>query len=296
MWIGPCGTHIIHARDKSDDEDKWATYASGDPVALRKRPSRVYVSLTSTNQQWIALALRSVKAQFKKASRYIVNAGLPPEWEYLASAIDQNDPQQANDLKVVQFAQNASRNGEYVRHSLTIPVDPDHRLLAKLALGTGYRILGPKFLATKYASLLRQGMWEKDHHKRAKIPIRGAGFLNAVSGDQFKVLAFPGAWVIHIKVVSDFFALMIVTPSGKTMTIAISDTPALWSGAEFEQYWNGVFYVVLPAAAIAAGPILAPEYLNHILRQRPHSELAAIEAKKIDKSSLPPCRARAVQD
>jgi hypothetical protein len=168
MWIGPCGTHVIHARDNSDDEEKWAGYASGDPVALKKKPGRVYVSLTSTNPQWIALALRSVKAQFKKATRYIVNAELPPEWEHLASAIDRNDPQQANDLKVVEFVQNASRNGEFVRHNVNIPLDPDHRLLAKLALGIGYRVLGPNFLATQYSYLLRQGMREKDYRERAR--------------------------------------------------------------------------------------------------------------------------------
>ena len=114
--------------------------------------------MTSTNPHWIALALRSVKAQFKKAKRYIVNAQLPPEWEYLAKPINPNDPDQASDLKVVEFVQDASRNGDYVRHNVKISLDLDHRLLAKLALGLGYKILGPTFLVTEYASLLRQGM------------------------------------------------------------------------------------------------------------------------------------------
>jgi hypothetical protein len=129
------------------------------------------------------------------ATRYIVNAGLPPEWKHLAIAIDRNDVQHANDLKVVEFVQNASRTGKYVRHNLNIPIEPDHRLLAKLALGIGYKVLASKFLTTEYASLLRQGMREKDHRNRAKIPIRGVGFLNAVSDKQFKLLAFPGAWI-----------------------------------------------------------------------------------------------------
>ena len=33
MWIGPCGAHVIHVRDKGADEEKWDTYAGGDPVA-----------------------------------------------------------------------------------------------------------------------------------------------------------------------------------------------------------------------------------------------------------------------
>ena len=85
-------------------------------------------------------------------------------------------------------------------------------------------------------------MREKDHRKRAQIPIREVGFLNA--DDQFRVIAFHGAWLIYIKIVGDCFALIIVTPGGKSMTIAISDTSELWSGAEFEQYREGAVYVI----------------------------------------------------
>jgi hypothetical protein len=122
-----------------------------------------------------------------------------------------------------------------------------------------------------------------------EIPIRGVGFLNPVSGDQFKVIAFPGAWLIHLKIVGDVLALVIVTPSGR-------DTPELWTGAQFDQHRDGIFYVVVPAAAKATGPISTPEYLSHLLKNRSHPELAAIEAKRIDKSSLPPCRAEAARD
>jgi HNH endonuclease len=290
MWLGPCGSHVVHARTKSDDEDKWATYAGGDAIASKKKPGRVYISLTTEHPGWIALALRSVKAHFSKESRYIVNAELPPEWKNLASAIEQDDAQQANDLNVVQFVQNASSDEKHVRHGLKLSVDPDHRLLAKLALGIGYTLFGQKFLHTAYAGYLRQGMREKDRVKRAQLPIRGVGFLNSVSSNALRVLAFPGAWVIQLKIVETFFMLSIVTPLGNSMIIVISDSQELWNETIFEPYQEGVFYVVVPAAATAVGPISTSDYLSHISKQRPFPSLAQIEAKKINPASLPPCR------
>jgi hypothetical protein len=253
MWLGPCGSHVVHARTKSDDEDKWATYAGGDAIASKKKPGRVYISLTTEHPGWIALALRSVKAHFSKESRYIVNAELPPEWKNLASAIEQDDAQQANDLNVVQFVQNASSDEKHVRHGLKLSVDPDHRLLAKLALGIGYTLFGQKFLDTAHAGYLRQGMREKDRVKRAQLPIRGVGFLNSVSSNALRVLAFPGAWVIQLKIVETFFMLSIVTPLGNSIIIVISDSQELWNETIFEPYQEGVFYVVVPAAATAVG-------------------------------------------
>jgi hypothetical protein len=289
MWVGPCGTHVIHAHAK-DDNTAWETYAGGDPVARKRLPGRVYVSLTSTNPLWIGLALRSVKAQFKKAARYIVNAKLPAEWSTLASAIDPNDADQSKDLKVVDHVRNASRDGNFVKHNVKIQIDPDHRFLPKVGLGLGYQLFGPRFIQTPYAAVLRQAMREPSPQAREQYPIYGTGFFN-MAAPKMKVVSFPGAWVLFLKAMAGKFGLMIITPSGKSMSIAVSDTPELWSGPEFEAYKQmGEFYVVVPPLGTAAGPISAANYLNHQLRHNSHPELAAIEARRTDKASLPPCR------
>jgi hypothetical protein len=93
-----------------------------------------------------------------------------------------------------------------------------------------------------------------------------------------------------MRVVGNDLALAIITPSGKNMMIAISDSPELWASPEFDRYRMGDFYVVVPQLARAIGPISTAEYLNHILRNHSHPDLAAIEAKRIDPSSLPSCR------
>jgi hypothetical protein len=288
MWIGPCGVHVIHFRDQ-DEEDTWHTYAGGDPVARARRPGRVYISLTTKNVQWIALALRSIKAQFKKAKRYIVNAELPAQWAHFAQSVDRQDASQKDDLKVVEFVQDASKKGDYVRHNIKISAIADHRLLAKIALGLGFQILGPQFLSTGYSSNLRCAMWERDPIKRAQIPVRGVGFLNPVDKEAYKLLAFPGAWIIHVKVADDFLALAVVTPAGNSFIMAISDTPDLWKGEQFNTYRDGEVFVVLPQLAKAIGPIPTATYLSHILRNHSYPELSAIEAKRMDRSSLPPC-------
>ena len=45
-----------------------------------------------------------------------------------------------------------------------------HRLLAKLGLALGYKLLGAPFLATDYAKNLRNGFREADSEKRRQIP------------------------------------------------------------------------------------------------------------------------------
>ena len=290
MWLGPCGIHIIHVWDRVENGELWDIYAGGDPVARKKNPGRVYISLTTINTQWIALALRSIKAQFKAAERFIVNAQLPDEWRHLAKPINGSEPDQTNDLKVVKFVQDASRNGDFVGHNIKITRYLDHRFLTKIALGIGFQIFGTKFLSTEYASCLRTAMREANPEKRGEMPVRGSGFFDSVAGDQLKAMAFPGGWVIHMRVVADCLALMIITPSGRRMMIAISNTPELWNNAEFDQYKEGVFYVVVPPLGAATGPLSMPEYLNHMLKNKAHPSLAEFESRRVSKSSLPPCR------
>ena len=74
------------------------------------------------------------------------------------------------------------------------------------------------------------------------------------------------------------------------MSIVISDTPDLFNERRFDVYEHGQLFIVLPQLAKAVGPISTPDYLAHLVKRVPHPELAAVEAARVRKSSLPPCR------
>lgn len=285
LYVGPCQTRVFHVRPQ-DDGEAWDTYAGGDPAARRKDPGRIYIVLNTTNGQWAALALRSVKAQFSHAERYIVNAKLPPVWHQFATAYDENDPTQAADIRAIRIDPDGPQPQE--RQKFTISIDLDHRFLAKVALGLGYTLLGPEFLRTGHALNLRTAMRQPNSERRAEIPLRGTSYLG--QGADLKPMAFPGAWVLYMVVIANHLVLSIVTPRGKTMTIGISDSPHLWAHSDSQLFSLGYFYIVVPALGTAVGPLTTPEYLNHKLKNRPNPILSGIEAKRVNRPSLPPCR------
>ena len=51
----------------------------------------------------------------------------------------------------------------------------------------------------------------------------------------------------------------------------------------------GQAWIVVPSAARAVGPIGIADYVAHITGAVPHADLSALEAHRIDPSSLPIC-------
>ncbi len=80
-WAGPCGANVFHFRP-ADEGDRWATYASGDPRKMKKAATagRAYIALTSSDSFWVLASLASFRAHFKKATLFVTNASIPPEW------------------------------------------------------------------------------------------------------------------------------------------------------------------------------------------------------------------------
>ena len=74
------------------------------------------------------------------------------------------------------------------------------------------------------------------------------------------------------------------------MHIVISDEPRLWAGTGFDRYRDGEVYLVMPLLGRFVGPIRLEDYLGHRLKAITIPDLLAIEAKRIDPSTLPPCR------
>jgi hypothetical protein len=286
-WAGPCGANIVHIRP-DDGSEQWTTYAGGNPIVKKAKAGRAYIGLTSGDLFWVGTSLLSFKRHFARAERFVVTKGLPPEWGFKEP--NPNDPVQVEDMKAVEAVFHHGRADKNLHIRAIVSVDLGHRMLSKLGLAVGYKLLGPAFLQTDYAKNLRRGMREADIEKRKNIPVRGAGFFGGPGlGGAEKVLAWPGGWVLMVNIVQGNLSLCVISPSGRPMTVVISDEQAL-VGTLNQKYKDGVIWITIPADGKAVGPISLPEYLAHQTNTVLLPLLVSLASKRGDRTKLPPCR------
>ena len=289
FWVGRCGDHVIHIRS-CDSEGVWGFSAGGDPRALKKRLSagRVYVNLTSEKSFWILSCLASVKAHFRKAERYLVNMEVPHGLRDF-QALDTCDPAYPEDMEAVGAVGNAAATSTKLRTRIAVRTDTGNRLLAKVGLGLGYRMLGPHFLETEYAKTLRMAFREADPSKRRRLGVKGSGYFSGTSEPALPdILKFRGAWVLLSQEAGDHLFLCVATPTGKAMTVVVSDDRRLVQQVRNE-YKDGLVWLTIPALRQSVGPLCLPNYIAHQTGIKLHPQLSEISSKWIDFSRLPPC-------
>ena len=279
LWLGPCGCLYYHFH--KPDEDRFKTYAGGDPIKRKKDPGRVYLFLTSANPLWYQLALRSLLAAFPKAKRFAGNFEISDD---PGGVVLPADDTAAWHLSLLEPLRGKEHNCEH-----TVQLGFEGRWLAKVAIGLGFNILGTPYLSTSYFAQLRLALWEPNFAKRATIPVRGTGFFKDKSDPTDPILGWPGAYTLRIHAVEDNLILTIHMPNQQSMHVVISDEPRLWDGKGFDRYRDGEVYLVMPLLGRFVGPIRLEDYLGHRLKAITIPDLLAIEAKRIDPSTLPPC-------
>jgi hypothetical protein len=286
-WIGPCGANIIHVRP-DDKEEHWRSYAGGDPRSKKSTAGHAYIALTTTEPYWIRASLLSFVAHFKNAAKYVTNMQLGSSWTNLKEA-DPNDSLQAKGLAVAEFIRQKSLNDEWMLAQSKVDPGVGTRMLAKLALSIGYKLFGPGFLATTYGLDLRRGFREGNSEKRRLIPIKGSGFLSsAVSPAINGLLAWPGGWLLMLLHFDSKLLLSVVSPSGQSMQVLITDDPALLATLG-STYKDGKVWLIVPPAKRAVGPLPLREYLGHQTMSVAVQALSDIEALRTDPAKLPPC-------
>lgn len=287
-WVCAPGANIVHFR-KASEEDTWNTYAGGDPrrQSKRSKAGRAVMALTSAEPYWVATALSSVKHHFAKADKFVTNLGLPPDAKHFKE-LDQNDPLQASDRKFFDELEAASIRGERVHNTVSLSLGADSRFLAKLALATGYKLLGARFLESVDGINLRKAFREANVARRKEIPIRGSGYLRGVNfGEAADKLRWPGGWVLLLIRISRALVLSVQSPSGRNMVIQLTDDATLLDTLDAE-YRDGVIWLTVPTVARAVGPMPLPEFLAHQLGEKAHPELKELESLRGQRDRLPP--------
>jgi hypothetical protein len=291
-WAGPCGANIVHIRP-NDIGDQWTSYAGGDPRAKEVAAGRAYMALTSSHPFWIHVSFNSFKAHFKRARRTVTNVQFtPPTVEYLGTFMpDPNDQTQASDMGVMEEVTSAGKEKKSLKTSLVIKLVTGTRMLAKLALAVGYKLFGVGFLNSEYGNTLRLSLWERDTNRRNKHAVYGTGYLGQQPFADLKgILHWPGGWVLLLKVsVLRTLVLFVLTPTGKTMSVMVTDSAVLLETLD-DSFTEGKVWLTIPSLSRSEGPIGLPDYTAHVAGVRRICVLEAIEAMRVDRSSLPPCR------
>ncbi len=286
-WAGPCGANIIHIRPDDGDE-QWVSYAGGSPKAKKSKAGRAYMALASDVEFWIYVALESFRQHFDRAERFVVNADVPNHWPFKVP--DRLDPIQAEDMKTVDAILDKGRTGSWFRVQATVPLNAGHRMLAKVALGVGYKVFGAAYLETSYAKTLRQGMREANADKRKQILVRGFGITSgkSLAGTE-QILKWSGGWVLLLNALENKVALTVISPTGRPMSIMVSDDQSLIAKLD-QRYAEGLLWITVLAAKQAVGPIALPEYLGHQTGVASVAALTSLASRRGDPSSLPPCK------
>ena len=283
-WVGPSGDHIYHFH--AADENKWFGYAGGNIIARQgPDPGRAYIVLATQQRYWVHTALLSFAAHFSRAKRCCLTevVGAPDSWRDLLPRPDGTDEIQARELALIRAS-----GDKAFQANVPVRMDVPKRFLSKIALGLGFNLLGDAFLATPYALQLRAVLHESDAQKRAAMDLRASSYLQSVvDGPLTQTLRWDGAWVLVIAIISGTLSLLVSTPSGRLLAVAISDDSALWANGRLKDYQLGQAFLILPQRREFVGPVSLPEYVLHRWGTQCHAQLTRLEGLRVDPSRLP---------
>jgi hypothetical protein len=283
-WLGPAGEHVYHVH--LTDDDRWHGYAGGDFIRRKRDVGRAYIALTASHPYWIVTAIASFISQLSPSRLFCVTPGegLPPELTKALIPISAATPVEASEIEWTR----ARPDGRHVMQ-LPLRIDFSDRFLAKLALGVGANLFGNTYCQSSYAEELRSLLWHSDSDAEHELRVRGTGFWHAERLAAISTMVgLTGAWTIFLLALREGYSLYLCTPSGRGMTIVISDEMTRWTHCSFRQYHEGVLYCVIPERRLFVGPVSLPRYIAHQNGTRVDPAIAQLEAFRVDRALLPP--------
>lgn len=161
------------------------------------------------------------------------------------------------------------------------------RFLAKVALGLGANLFGPKYLETPYVNELRRALWSTNEDDDAG-DLRGTDFMNNSALTGSRLNGIRGTWGLIFMAMPKAFGLVIGTPAGRSMAIQIADEPSLWSNPAFGPYHRGLFHFVVPERSHFSDAVSMLDFVSHKTGRRTNPIMAAIERFRSDRATLPP--------
>jgi len=252
VWMNDA-VWAIHIREKETRGD-WSKYVGGNPITRKQFPDKqsVIVFNKSPDLSLFEDSLTTIKQLFKRVEIFaptVINAA---EIEGL-NELNEGSPHKLVKSVSDKFLHKLDAQ-EQLKFPMVIDVDYGARFLCKLALGVGHNIIGEKFLLSKSASKLRAYFREGDSKKRAKIGLRGVGYISSQNDVMGEILKTPSKWTFAVLLQDEALSLTVVSPTGKAMTIPISTEQKLLKKVD-RQYIEGVVWTTDPNVVDATGPV-----------------------------------------
>lgn len=272
LWMGPHGGLVYHRRLKADS--RYDTIAGGNPIDNKKFGGEVYIFAQHSDEYWNLVLLQSVMKSFKSAKRISGNVDLPNDDNYFHEPTSDEDEFLSN-LKDAQ--------GKVHKGSLAIQIGFEQRFLCKFALGIGANRLGERYLESREVTELRSALWAKTPDERDSYDVEFSDFFQNREPEEARLLAWPGVHTIMLYPVHGRLVAIIYLYGKNRMMVTISKDESLWSAS----IDRPEVYVLCPSLEKFSGPIRVEDLLAHRLGHRQISDLAEIEEKRFDPSTLP---------
>lgn len=272
LWMGPHGGLVYHRRLKAGS--MYDTIAGGNPIDNKKLGGEVYIFAQNSDEYWNLVLLQSVMKSFKAAKRISGNIELPNDNNYFHKP----SPVESEFLLKLKDAQGKEHKG-----SLAIQIGFEQRFLCKFALGVGVNRLGGRYLDSEDAKELRNALWARTPDERYSYNVEFSDFFQNREPEEARLLAWPGVHTIVLYPVNGRLVAIIYLYGKTRMMVTISKDESLWS-VSIDQ---AEVYVLCPSIDKFSGPIRVEDLLAHRLGHRQINDLAEIEEKRFDPSSLP---------
>lgn len=274
LWLGPTGDTIYHFHEPYEAESPTTV---GPPTHLPKRdldPGFVFLFVRASNPKWHPCIIYSTLAQFDRATIYLANGPVPEIARFQAI------PEEL--IKVRDQLKQASGQMHHVQ--LAMKVDFGDRFLAKLALGFGTLCLGPSYIGSAYAVLLRNFLWCRDPTARQQMPVHGTAFLGDIDPQLASLLSVPFGHSFTLLPVGNKLALFASFYGSTTGLICVTDDPAIAA-----QVTGGRVYVVVPGFRAAIGPMTLAAFVEDYHGESPRpTALTTLIARIAARPPLPP--------
>lgn len=260
IWLNDV-VWVIHIREK-ETNDHWRKYVSGHPIKRKKFPEKqsIVVFNKSEDSELFENSLTTIKRMFKGVEIFAPTVTNAVDIDGISEICSRT-----TDKVVVAISKEFLRkidSQESLHHQVISDTDFGSRFLCKVALGAGHNIIGEGFLLSKCANKLRAYFREDDPNQRAKIDVRGVGFISSQNDSLGEILHTPERWTFAIMSNNENLHLTAVSPAGRPMTIMITNDRKFVDLA-MNEYSEGVIWTTNPTIVEASGPTPLMSFLNN---------------------------------
>lgn len=273
-WVGPAASSIYHFHDPYPTDGDEPPMV-GVPPSKKKKVDKGFAFLVfrSNNPAWHPTVLRSYAKYFKGTTLYLANMDTP-------FPLFPEVPDELKELNKLVLAPGA----DSVKNA--IDVTADHRFLAKMAIGVGWKFLGERFLNNPAYEQLRNFMWGKNKAVRKAFSFRGKGMFD-MDDDRRELarrLGWDGCHTLTIVNAKDDIVIFLVVYQKFVSHVKIAK-----NGEDYtDQLGSGITFVISPGLKRAVGPMSYDAYNQYKVLGYGIPELEQFEKDLKNTAQNPP--------